>query len=50
MPSTWALLTRATGDLGGVGGDRRWRGCRADPSADTWTDDYSNPLAVVDWS
>jgi hypothetical protein len=49
VPSTWALLTPSPGDLGRVRRDDRWRACRLDPSARTWTDDYSNPLAVVDW-
>lgn len=47
--STWALLARTPADLGHLAGDRRWRTCRANPSAQTWTDDYSNPLAVVRW-
>jgi hypothetical protein len=29
--------------------DRRSRPCREDRRIRTWTDDYSNPLAVVDW-
>jgi hypothetical protein len=49
VPSTWALLTHSPDDLGRVVSDDRWRPCRPDPGARTWTDDYSNPLAVVDW-
>ena len=49
LPSTWALITASPDGLGRVGRDLRWRPCRSDPSARTWTDDYSNPLAVVDW-
>jgi hypothetical protein len=47
--STWALLARSRRDLGRAGQDGRWRGCEPDPSKETWTDDYSNPLSVVDW-
>lgn len=49
VPSTWAMLVRSPPDLGRVEGDRRWRSCRPDPSARTWTDDYSNPVAVIEW-
>ena len=48
--STWALLARAPGHLGPLAADGRWPACEDDPSADTWTDDYSNLLGVVDWS
>ena len=47
--STWALLTRRPEDLGAIRLDRRWTPCATDPDAQTWTDDYSNPLAVVKW-
>ncbi len=47
--STWALLARGGGDLGRPARDTRWRDCRPDPSAETWTDDFSDPLSVVDW-
>jgi hypothetical protein len=47
--STWALLARTPRALGRLAGDRRWRDCRADPSAGTWTDDYSDPISVVRW-
>jgi len=47
--STWALLARTPQALGRLAGDRRWRDCRADPSAGTWTDDYSDPISVVRW-
>jgi len=48
--STWALLTRRPANLGAIRLDRRWRPCATDPSARTWTDDYSNPLAVIKWA
>ena len=48
-PSTWALLSRLPESLGRIARDRRWRDCARDPSARTWTDDYSNPLGVVRW-
>ncbi len=47
--STWALLARSRADLGRPGRDPRWRDCRPAPGARTWTDDFSNPLSVVDW-
>ncbi|HEX2233804.1 MAG TPA: fused MFS/spermidine synthase, partial [Thermoleophilaceae bacterium] len=47
--SEWALLARAREDLGRAGEDARWRPCEPDPSKETWTDDYSNPLSVIDW-
>jgi len=47
--SIWTLLVRRPMDLGTIRFDRRWKRCIADPSAQTWTDDYSNPLSVVDW-
>ena len=48
--SVWALLVREPGHLGPLAADARWKTCRDDPSARTWTDDYSNLLGVVDWS
>ena len=47
--STWALLTRRPANLGAIRLDRRWTPCATDRSAQTWTDDYSNPLEVVKW-
>ncbi|MGI8593507.1 MAG: fused MFS/spermidine synthase, partial [Solirubrobacteraceae bacterium] len=47
--STWALLTRRPADLGTIRLDRRWTPCATDPSSQTWTDDYSNPLDVIKW-
>jgi hypothetical protein len=48
--STWALLGRDPAHLGPLATDRRWKTCEDDPSARTWTDDYSNLLGIVDWS
>ena len=48
--STWTLLARDAAHLGAIGRDARWKVCDDDPSAGTWTDDYSNLLGVVDWS
>jgi hypothetical protein len=48
--SVWALLAREPAHLGPLAADGRWKRCRDDPSARTWTDDYSNLLGVVDWS
>jgi hypothetical protein len=47
--SKWALLARTRDDLARAGEDARWRGCEPDASKETWTDDYSNPLSVIDW-
>jgi hypothetical protein len=49
VPSIWVLLVRRPLDLGRIRDDRRWTRCATDPSAEIWTDDYSNPLGVVDW-
>jgi hypothetical protein len=49
-PSKWALLAREAADLGAIRRDPRWATCATDPSARTWSDDYSSPLRVVDWS
>jgi hypothetical protein len=48
--SVWGLLARTPAHLGPLAADRRWKTCEDDPSADVWTDDYSNLLAIVDWS
>jgi hypothetical protein len=48
--STWSLLARAPEHLGPLATDPRWKTCEDDPSARTWTDDYSNLLGVVDWT
>ena len=48
--SVWALLARAPEHLGPLARDGRWKTCRDDPSAGTWTDDYSNLLGIVDWT
>jgi hypothetical protein len=48
--SVWALLARRPEHLGPLAHQRIWRTCEDDPSARTWTDDYSNLLGVVDWS
>ncbi|HEX8054310.1 MAG TPA: fused MFS/spermidine synthase [Thermoleophilaceae bacterium] len=48
--SVWALLVRDPSHLGPLARDPRWHACEDDPGAETWTDDYSNLLGVVDWS
>lgn len=48
-PSRWALLFRRPADLGTISRDPRWTTCTTDPSAQTWRDDYSSPLGVIDW-
>jgi hypothetical protein len=48
--SVWALLVRDPSHLGRIEPDGRWHDCEDDPGAETWTDDYSNLLGVVDWS
>lgn len=49
-PSKWALLARSSLDLGPIRLDRRWTACPTDRSARTWSDDYSSPFRVIDWS
>jgi hypothetical protein len=43
----WAVLTRSRSDLGAVASDSRWHTCTRDPSAATWTDQYSDLLGAL---
>ncbi|HVS39832.1 MAG TPA: hypothetical protein VMS17_30015 [Gemmataceae bacterium] len=44
--STWVALARKPDDLARPPGDR-WQELRPDPAVGVWTDDYSNPFAVL---
>jgi hypothetical protein len=46
--SHWVLLVRSPEDLAGIP-DTGWRQMGDDPSAPTWTDDFSNLLTVQRW-
>ncbi len=48
-PSHWAILARQERDLGPLAFDRRWQAPRTRPGLTAWSDDFSNPLALVRW-
>ena len=43
--STWAVMTRDRALLARL----HWRGCRRDPGAKVWTDDFSDVLGTLRW-
>ncbi|MEA2445504.1 MAG: hypothetical protein QOJ12_2796, partial [Thermoleophilales bacterium] len=43
--SKWAVMARDPATLDRLG----WRGCRGEPGARTWTDDFSNVLTTLRW-
>ncbi len=45
--SNWAILARTPRDLGELAHDGRWHRCVRDPSARTWTDQYSDLLGAL---
>jgi spermidine synthase len=47
VPSTWAVVARATSDLGSVGADPRWHAPVVGTHVRVWTDDYSSLLSVL---
>jgi hypothetical protein len=48
-PSTWVLVARAPDDFGPLNDDRRWQLIPPRFKPIVWTDDFSNPLAIVRW-
>lgn len=48
--SDWVLLTRKGNVLGPLGEDYRWTTVAENPTIDVWSDNFSNVLAVLDWS
>jgi len=47
--SQWMLMARSTDDLGSLARNPRWRVVHARQPRVVWTDDFSNPLAVLNW-
>jgi SAM-dependent methyltransferase len=46
-PSTWLIAARSRGDLGPLASDPRWRAVQPTSTPTVWTDDFSNPLALL---
>jgi spermidine synthase len=46
--SVWVTLTRERENLGEIARSGLWRPCRTGPDSNTWTDDYSNILSVIE--
>jgi hypothetical protein len=49
LASRWAVVARRVGDLGPLAHDPRWRPTRTRPGLAAWSDDFANPLALVNW-
>lgn len=47
--SHWAVLSRDPGAVASFTAEHGWEVLRPDPRVETWTDDYSNILSVLDW-
>ena len=47
--SLWAVVARKVQDLGPLAADPRWRPTRIKPGLVAWTDDFANPLALLNW-
>src|SRR4030095_3392820 len=50
LPSQWAVLARATADLGQLVRDPRWVIPAIRPGTTVWTDDFHNVLSVLNWT
>ncbi len=48
-PSHWVVIAGANADLGALTRDPRWVRLAAKPHGPIWSDDFSNPLALVHW-
>ncbi len=49
--SQWVALAARSADLGAIADNENWSPLPADSSVGLWTDDYSNPLAILHpWS
>ena len=46
--SVWVALTRERDNLGEIARSGLWIPCRTGPDSNTWTDDYSNIVSVID--
>jgi len=49
LPSHWMLMARSIDDFRRLGRDPRWQRVGPRPAPVVWTDDFSNPLAVMHW-
>jgi spermidine synthase len=47
VASQWAVMARSPETLGSLLQDARWKS--GEPGAIAWTDDFSNPLSVMQW-
>jgi SAM-dependent methyltransferase len=48
-PSHWVVMAGATADLGAITRDLRWSRLNPRPQPIVWSDDFSNPLALIHW-
>ena len=48
-PSHWVVMAGATADLGALARDPRWSRLEARSKPVVWSDDFSNPLALIHW-
>ena len=48
-PSRWVLMARSADALGLLANDTRWHPLSAQVRPVVWTDEFSNPLALVKW-
>ena len=48
-PSHWVVMAGATADLGDLMGDPRWSRLEPRSHPVVWSDDFSNPLALIHW-
>ena len=47
--SHWVLMAGSNADLGALTRDARWSRLRPRPTPVVWSDDFSNPLALIHW-
>ena len=47
--SRWVLVTRTLADVGPLANDSRWKPIARRNTPIVWTDDFSNPLALMRW-
>jgi len=48
-PSHWVVMAGAHADLGALTCDPRWARLSGRPKPVVWSDDFSNPLALIHW-